>query len=319
LSDPSPESALPVGKWHFELVTTDLMAVYRIRDIVHTGTTQYQTVEILDTHSFGLSLVLDGKTQSTELDEHIYHESLVHPALLFSPRAESVFIGGGGEGATLREVLRYDSVKRVVMLDLDEGVVELCRTHLPGHHDGGFDDGRLELRHEDARQYLATCQESFDVIILDLVDPIEGGPSYMLYTREFYQIAKSKLNPGGILVTQAGPAGFLNYTECLTAIARTISETFPETYPYATYIPAFTTLWGYVLALNEGGPGTDGVRLAEIEPGVVDGLILKRLPRELRYYDGISHRRMFSLPKYLRQGIGAEERIVTDENPVFMV
>ena len=319
MSDPSPESALPVGKWHFELVTTDMMAVYRIKDIVHTGTTQYQTVDILDTHSFGLSLVLDGKTQSTELDEHIYHESLVHPALLFSPSVESVFIGGGGEGATLREVLRYDSVKRVVMLDLDQGVVELCRTHLPGHHQGGFDDGRLELRHEDARQYLSTCPESFDAMILDLVDPIEGGPSYLLYTQEFYQIARSKLNPGGILVTQAGSAGLLNYTECLTAIARTLSETFPETYSYATFVPAFTTLWGYVLAINEGSPLTGGAGLAEVEPSVVDGLISKRLHGELRYYDGITHRRMFSLPKYLRQGIGAEERIATDENPVFMV
>ena len=307
------------GKWHFELVTPDLMALYRIKNIIHTGKTPYQTVDILDTPTFGRCLVLDGKTQSTEADEHIYHEALVHPAALLHPGPESVFIGGGGEGATLREVLSYDSVRRVVMLDLDRDVVELCRQHLPQHHQGGFDDSRVELRHEDARQYLLSCQDSFDVIVLDLVDPIDGGPSYLLYTQEFYDIARSKLASGGLLVTQAGPAGLLNYTECFTAIARTISTVFPRALPYAVYVPAFTTLWGFVLAQTDVAPHAESPWDQELEPGIVDGLISERLSRELKYYDGIAHRNMFALPKYLRQGLEAEQRIVTDKDPVFMI
>jgi spermidine synthase len=310
------------GRWHFELVTTDLMMVYRINDILHTGKTSYQTVDVLDTGTFGRSLVLDGKTQSTETDEHIYHEALVHPALLFHPRPEAVFIGGGGEGATLREVLRHNVTQRVVMLDLDSQVVDVCRRFLPNHHQGAFDNPKVELRHEDARQYLASCQESFDVMILDLVDPIEGGPSYLLYTREFYNIARSKLRPGGILVTQAGPAGPLNHTECFTAISRTLSEVFPQTYAYNIYVPAFTTPWGFVIALNDNDNDAEalpgGAGLDELEPESVDTLITQRLPGELRCYDGITHRSMFSLPKYLRQGIASEQRIVTDDNPVFM-
>ena len=307
------------GDWHFELVTADLMVLYRIKDIVHTGKTPHQTVDILDSETFGRCLVLDGKTQSTEADEHIYHDALVHPALLFHPGPESVFIGGGGEGATLREVLHHRSVQKVVMLDLDPDVVELCRRYLPEHHRGAFDDPRLELRHEDARRYLASCQDTFDVIVLDLVDPIEGGPSYLLYTREFYEIARSKLRPGGMLVTQAGPAGLLNYTECFTAIARTLATTFPRSFPYTVYVPAFTTLWGFVLAFSDERPDAEGHRLEGLEPTVIDGLISKRLSVEPRYYDGIAHRGMFALPKYLRRGIESEQRIVTDAEPVFMV
>jgi spermidine synthase len=307
------------GKWHCELVTNDLIMLYRIKDVVHQGKTSYQKVDILDTDTFGRCLILDGKTQSSEADEYIYHEALVHPALLLHPRPGNVFVGGGGEGATLREVLYHSPVQRVVMLDLDRDVVELCKRYLPQHHQGGFDDPRLQLLHEDARQFLASCQESFDVIILDLVDPIEEGPSYLLYTKEFYSIARSKLRPGGMLVTQAGPAGLLNYTECFTAIANTLSEVFPQAHPYIVYVPAFTTMWGFVLAFNEARPlaGTSG--LIELDPSNIDGLISEKLSRDLRYYDGLTLATMFSLPRYLRQGIEAEERIVTDDNPVYMI
>ena len=309
----------PPGKWHSELVTTDLMMLYRIKDIIHTGETGYQKVDIIDTGAFGRCLVLDGKTQSSEADEYIYHEALVHPALLFHSGPESVFIGGGGEGATLREVLHHNTVSRVVMVDLDPKVVELCRSYLPGHHQGAFDDARVELRHEDARQYLLTCQETFDVIVLDLVDPMEGGPSYLLYTQEFYNIAKTKLRPGGLLVTQAGPAGLLNYTECYTAVARTLSQVFPRAYPYTVYVPAFTTLWGFVLASDSEGSYPAIPSLGDIEPEAIDKLISQRVSSELRYYDGITHRSMVCLPKYLRQGIESEQRIVTDNSPVFMI
>ncbi len=295
------------------------MVLYRIKDIIHTGKTPYQTVDILDTDTFGRCLVLDGKTQSTEVDEYIYHDALVHPAMMLHPRPASVFIAGGGEGATLREVLHHPDVRRAVMLDLDKDVVEICRNYLPQHHQEAFKDPRVELLHEDARAYLANGRETYDVMVLDLVDPIEEGPSYLLYTREFYEICRSKLNPGGVLVTQAGPAGLLNYTECFTAITRTISKVFPQAYPYATYVPAFTTLWGFVLAMVEERQIPVGPPLDQLEPQVIDRIISERLSGEFRYYDGITHRRMFALPKYLRQGIEAETRVVTDDNPVFMV
>ena len=299
------------GKWLLETVYPDLAVMLRIQQVLFSGNTEYQQVEVVESNLYGRSLVLDGKTQSTERDEHIYHQALVHPAMLLHPNPVNVFIGGGGEGGTLREILSHPSVERAVMVDLDRQVVELCRQYLPNHHRGSFDDPRLELRHEDARAYLNGPGENFDVMVMDLVDPMEGGPAYLLYTRQYYEIAKSRLNPGGLLVTQSGPAGLLSHDECFTTINRTLSATFAHCVPYQVHVPAFQTLWGFNIASDSPLPALD--------VGQVDRLLAERLGRELDFYDGETHGSMFNLPKFLRSGIAAETRINLDEAPVFMV
>ena len=243
------------GNWFIEAVSPELSVMLKVRQVYYSGQTNYQKVEVLESELFGRSLILDGKTQSTERDEHIYHESLVHPAMLCNPEPKQVFIGGGGEGGTLREVLRHKSVEWVTMTDLEPEVVALCREHLPNHHDGSFDVPRTNLIYEDARGYLQKTSDRYDVIILDLVDPLEGGTAAMLYTQEFYAIAKARLNPGGVLVTQSGPAGLLNYTECFTTIFNTLSTLFAHTTATQVHIPAFQTLWGFTIASDIPFPG----------------------------------------------------------------
>ena len=299
------------GKWYLETVFPDLAVMLQVREVLHSGHTAYQQVEVLESEIFGRSLVLDGKTQSTERDEFVYHEALVHPAMSLHPGPRTVFIGGGGEGGTLRESLAHRSVERVVMVDLDPEVVELCRRFLPHHHQGSFDDPRVELRHEDARAFLENTRESFDVMIMDLVDPLEGGTAYQLYTEEYYQIVKSRLNPGGILVTQSGPAGLLSYQECFTTIHNTLSGVFDRVIPSHVHVPAFQTMWGMILASDSP--------LEQLDAGQVDTRIAERITRELGFYDGETHRNMFSLPKYLRKGFAEESRINRDADPVFMV
>lgn len=299
------------GKWYLETVFPDLAIMLQVRTVHYSGSTPYQKVEVLESESFGGSLVLDGKTQSTEVDEFIYHEALVHPPMLFHPNPRSVFIGGGGEGGTLREVLAHSSVERAVMLDLDQEVVELCRRYLPNHSQGSFDDPRVELIHQDARQYLADTEKSFDVMIMDLVDPMEGGPAYLLYTEEYYQIAKAKLAPGGILVTQSGPAGLLSYQECFTTIYKTLAGVFQNTMALQAHVPAFQTLWGFTVASDSPLPA-----LPEEE---INRRLAERIGKELRFYDGETQRNMSALPKFLRTGIQEETRINRDASPVFMI
>ncbi len=299
------------GNWFAESVSPDLAVLLRLRAVLFSGSTAYQKVEVLDSAVFGRSLVLDGKTQSTESDEFIYHESLVHPAMLFHPAPKSVFIGGGGEGGTLREVLAHRSVENATMIDLDREVVELCRAHLPHHHQGSFDDPRVTLLHQDARGYLQAGGAGFDVIILDLVDPLEEGTAYLLYTDEFYRIAKSRLNPGGVLVTQSGPAGLPNHQECFTTIFNTLSNVFSHSAAVHVHVPAFQTLWGFTIASDSP--------LQQRPESEIDTSIAQRINKELRHYDGETHRGMFALPKFLREGIRGETRINKDDHPVFMV
>ena len=160
--------------------------------MLYEGKTRYQSARVVAA-SLGVCLVLDGKIQSSERDEFIYHEGLVQPAMIAHPGPETVFIAGGGEGATLREALSHQTVKKAVMVEIDGEVTALSRKYLPTLSRGAFKDKRAELHHADAREYLAKSKEKYDIIIIDLPDPIEEGPAYRLFTKEFYNIVLGRL------------------------------------------------------------------------------------------------------------------------------
>ena len=300
----------PPTRWYYEYITPDLFLASSLSKVAYSGKTKYQRVEILETVPFGKTLVLDGRTQSSEADEFVYHEALVHPGLTSISSPRSVFIAGGGEGATLREALAHSTVERVTMVDLDREVVELCKQHLPNHHQGAFDDPRLTLVHDDAYRYLEDNDDKYDFIIIDVPDPLEGGPAYLLYTQEFYSLIKQRLNPGGLIVAQSGPCGPLNYAEVFTAIHHTLGSVFPATAPCQAHIPSFGLLWGFIIA----GDNIDALPAQEI-----DRRIRQRVTRDLRYYDGATHSGMFTLPKYLRHSLAEEQRLITKANPLYAV
>jgi spermidine synthase len=221
-------------KWLHDEVTPQLIQFHNIRKVLHSEMTPFQSVEIVETDMFGLCLVLDGKIQSSSSDEFVYHEALVHPAMLSHADPKSVFIAGGGEGATLREVLVHKSVKQVTMVDIDEQVVDICRRFLPSFHQGSFDDPRAKVVCTDARKYLEDTSEKYDVVLIDLVEPLEAGPAYLLYTREFYQVVQSKLNPGGVVCVQSGASGLANI-ENYFAIHNTLKTVFPKFPPVSDF------------------------------------------------------------------------------------
>jgi len=297
-------------KWFYDRVSRDLIQLHSIEEVLYSGQTKFQSIEIIRTGSFGIALVLDGKIQSSEFDEFIYHEALVQPAMLTHPCPETVFIAGGGEGATLREVLSHNTVKRAVMIDIDEEVIATCKKFLPNYSQGAFEDKRTELHHVDARDYLAKCGEAFDIIIIDLPDPIEKGPAYLLYTQEFYQLVRDRLTANGIISIQAGSASL---TELLnfSSVNNTLKSVFPIVCPYQTDVPSFGGPWGFCLASLNLNP-------ALLSAGEIDSRISARSLNGLKFYDGLSHQGMFSLPKYLRSELSRQTRLITDNEPLYL-
>lgn len=226
---------------------------YRLSHVAHQGKTAFQNVLIADTYSFGRVLVLDGAIQSSADDEKLYHESLVQPVMLRHPEPRNVLIIGGGEGATLREVLVHRSVQSATMVDLDREVVELCREHLRRWHLGAFDDPRVRMVFDDGRKFVAAAEERYDVVIIDVVDMLDNGPAQALYTRQFYELLRRQLRPGGLVVVQGLEFSFLDH-KAHVALARTLRVVFPEVYSYRVTVPSFLSSWGFLIASDWFAP-----------------------------------------------------------------
>ncbi len=295
------------SKWFLEFTTDKEASLHSLEEVLYSAQTRYQKLEILRLGSYGKTLVLDGKMQSTQLDEFIYHEALVHPAMITHGHPKKVLIAGGGEGATIREVLRHPTVESVCMIDLDEEVVQACRDHLYEWHEGCFDDPRVRVLHEDARKFIAEGDEKFDVIILDLPEPMEAGPAIKLYTREFYREVMEHLAPDGVAVTQATSVS-VNNLKAFAIIHNTMSRIFTTVRGYWTSVPSFYVPWGFVYASNSKDP--KGLSHKELEGRI------RRLNATLRFYNPEVHHGMFAMPQYLGAAVKDEQRVNTDTEPL---
>ncbi len=299
------------SKWLEENFTKNEKHLYKIKDILVKTSTKYQKMEVLDIENYKRALVLDGEIQSTELDEFIYHESIVHPAMVINAKASEVLVLGGGEGATIREILKYKNVKKVVMVDIDDSVINFAKKYLEVFHKGSFEDSRVKLVIDDANKYLSETSEKFDVVISDLPCPIENTPIIHLYSIEFFEKIKKVLKPGGAVVIQSTPSDIPQF-EIFSAINRTLREIFSFVYPFSSFVPSSIITWGYNLCSD--------IELKNIfDINYVDDFLEKNLLKnDLRYYDGITNIKMFSFPKHLRKILENETNILKKDNLKFL-
>ncbi|MFH1437827.1 MAG: polyamine aminopropyltransferase [Pseudomonadota bacterium] len=279
---------------------------YRVRRHTLSTRTAFQDVDILESHSQGTLLVIDGKIQSAEFDEYVYHEALVHPVMVAHPDPRRVLILGGGEGAALREVLKHGCVRRAVMVDLDEELVQLCKKHLKKWHCGAFDDRRARLIFDDATKFVRASKDTFDVIIADISDPQANNPATGCYTREFYGALKKRLAPGGIFVTQATEI-FLDGSGIYSVLYNTARSVFGSTESYGEFIPSFTSLWGFVAA-------SPTLSLRSLDAGTIAARLRERKVRTA-FYTPQTHARMLILPPGAEKKIAREKRLSTKKNP----
>ena len=274
-------------EWFTETLHAGWRQQIKVTEVLYHDKTEHQDLILFESPQWGRVLALDGIVQTTTGDEFAYHEMLVHPALLAHGRARSVCIVGGGDGGTLREVVKHGSVQRVVKAELDPGVIAFCKKYLPSLSDGAFDDPRLELSFGDAAAFMARDGERFDVILVDSTDPI--GPGAALFTESFYRDCRSRLNEGGILVTQAGnPA--LAAQELADVMARKRAVGFADVDFLLTVVPTYV---GGFMALGWASDDTTRRRVR------IDMLRARPIPEGLRYYTPEVHVAAFAHPVWV--------------------
>ncbi len=283
-------------QWYVEESAPTEAHHHAIENVFYSGRSDFQQVAVISTPVFGKMLILDGDTQSSQGDEKIYHETLVHPAMAAATDRSEVLILGGGEGATLREVLRHSAVKRCTMVDIDGLVVDLSKKYLPEWADGAFDEPRANVIIGDALAYMREHDERYGVIISDLTEPLEDSPSNILFNEDVFKLIKSRLAPNGIYVLQASTAAFHNYSlHC--KMSRTLRRYYKHVVSFFTYVPAFDTDWAFLAC-------SDTVDLGALDPASVNAYC-GQLRGENFFYDGETHERLFSLPLYLRRALAA--------------
>ncbi|MHC1579512.1 MAG: polyamine aminopropyltransferase [Candidatus Alkanophagales archaeon] len=232
-----------------EFMSGSVGITLKVARVLHTGRSRYQRVEVFENETFGRVLALDGKIQASELDEFIYHEMLTHVPLAAHGSPESVLIVGGGDGGCAREALKHGvSVK---LVELDELVVNTCKNHF--RIDGGaLDDANVDVIFMDAFAFLESCEERFDVIIVDSTDPI--GEAAKLFSDAFYRMAFERLNDDGMLVTQSGSP--VHQPDVLRRAFSGVSKLFPIARIYVAPVPSYLGLWSFVVGSKRYEPET---------------------------------------------------------------
>jgi spermidine synthase len=293
-----------------EFITPADRYEHDLTEVYVRGTTPFQDYLVGRSETWGRMLVLDGVVQSTEADEFIYHEGIVHPACYAAAGAAPVrdaLILGGGEGACLREVLRWRSLKQVTMVDIDAEVVEACRLHLPKHHMGAFEDPRVKLVHADAVGSLGALPDScLDIVISDMTDPVQGGPSTFCFTVEYFTEIARVLRPHGVLAVQAGPASPIEIA-LHAKVIRTMAAVFPFVIPYAVDAPCYGRDLGFVIASRQD-------LLGRLDVASITGLA-GEIAGEHRWITAELLRGKLSVPPYLAAEVAARTDVYRDDSP----
>ncbi|MCB9508220.1 MAG: polyamine aminopropyltransferase [Myxococcales bacterium] len=261
---------------------------YTVTKVYEMFETEFQRIEVFEAEEFGTVLALGGVTNVTDRDESAYHELLAHLPLLCHPNPRRVLIIGGGDGGTLREVLRHPEVQEAVLVDIDGEVIRCAKQYFPKLA-VAFEDPRADVRVADGVAFVANAAaagEKFDVILVDSTDPVDAAVD--LFTESFYRGCATLLGDSGILVPQSDSLTFC--IDRVVGIHRNLSAIFGSVTPYAghclTYPGAY---WAFMGATNGRA----------LSPEHVDGKRLAAFAEELRFINEPHARAVFALPQYV--------------------
>lgn len=269
--------------WFTEKQTPDLGITCKVAKTIYTEKTQYQDLAIIETKQFGRMLVLDGVVQTTIADEFCYHELISHVALFTHPNPKKVAVIGGGDGGVIREILKHESVEKAYLIEIDKGVVEASKKHLP-EISYALDDPRTEVIITDGIKFVADNKNMFDVIIVDSTDPI--GPAVGLFGNNFYKSVYDCLKEDGLFVAQT-ESPFYNQ-DLIKNVYSSINSIFPITRLYLGFVPTYPSgLWSFTMGSKKYDP-------LEIDTSKIK-------PIETKYYNAQIHKALFALPTFVQK------------------
>jgi spermidine synthase len=302
-----PGAALAADLWISEYLSPCDVWQHGVTKVLAHRQTPFQEMYVVESGPYGKALVLDGKWQTCTGDEFLYHEPIAHAPCALHGKPERVLIAGGADGGVLREVLKWNSVVEAVVADIDGDVIDACRELLPEIHQGAYDNPRARVQVGDAWDLIASTPQHWDVIIADLTDPIEEGPAYKLFTREFFALCRRALRTGGIFVNQAGSLS-PPLCDITVRVLKTIAAEFPQTGLITAHVPTYGSPWGLALA-------SDRPLSAHPDPVRINSLLEDQVEGDLQLFDGGALLAMLQTPKYLRDRIDSETTVYTLANP----
>ena len=274
--------------WFSEFHTPDVKHSIRVQRHLYSHKSEFQQIDIYDTPEFGKVLTLDGNVMLTERDEFIYDEMITHVPMAVHPNVQDVLVIGAGDGGVVRELARYESIRRIDLVEMDEQVLDACRRYLPGNA-CRLDDDRVHIYFDNALRFIRRKHAQYDLIIVDSTDPF--GPSEGYFTREFYGICYNALREDGIMVNQQGSPFYHQDAEAMQRSHKRIVSTFPISRVYQAHIPTYAAgYWLFGFASKKYHPIDDFDR---------DKWLALHL--KTNYYTVLLHTGAFCLPAFLER------------------
>lgn len=272
--------------WFSERHTKNVQFSIRTEKQLYSSVSPFQRIDVFESVEFGRFLTLDGFMMLTEKDEFIYHEMIVHPAMAVNPHIENVLVIGAGDGGVARELTRYDTIKNIDLVEIDEQVIRVCKEFLP-QTACGFDDKRVHIMIQDGLKYIRTCDNQYDLIIVDSTDPF--GPGEGLFTKEFYGNCYKALKDDGIMVNQHESPFYDNDALAMQRAHKRIVRCFPISRVYQAHIPTYPSgHWLFGFASKRHHP-----------VGNLDERSWNALGLKTKYYNTKLHAGAFALPNYV--------------------
>lgn len=270
--------------WFTEKYSPNVGLTLKINRCILHRETHYQTLDILESFEYGKILVLDGLIMFTERDEFVYHEMISHVPLVTHPNPKQILIVGGGDGGTVREVLKHPKVEKIDLVEIDNEVIDSCMKYLP-NVSHGLNDPKVRIFIEDGIKFIAEKHNIYDLIIIDSTDPI--GHAEGLFESKFYGDVYKALKSDGIIVTQSESP--FQDKNIWAKIYKNLSSVFPKTFSYLAFIPSYPSgMWSFTIGSKIVHP------LYDIKDEYAIDLSFKT-----QYYNPSVHKSAFSLPNLL--------------------